>query len=90
MSIIDLLILLVIAAVCGSVGQSLAGVSRSGCLVSIVLGFIGAMLGTWLAHALGLPELLPVDGFPIIWSIIGSSLFVALLAFLRGPRGRFR
>jgi uncharacterized membrane protein YeaQ/YmgE (transglycosylase-associated protein family) len=89
-SIIDILILLVVAGVCGSLGQSIVGYSHGGCLVSIVLGFIGALLGTWLARLLALPDLFTVQiggqGFPIIWSIIGAALFVAVLSLLR--RGR--
>jgi uncharacterized membrane protein YeaQ/YmgE (transglycosylase-associated protein family) len=85
--IIQLLVLLLIAGVCGALGQAIGGYSHGGCLVSIALGFIGALLGTWLARALGLPELLaiPAGGmnFPIIWSIIGAALFVAVLGLIR-------
>lgn len=86
MTIIDLLILLLVAGICGSLGQAIAGYSRGGCLVSIALGFVGALLGMWLARVMGLPELFPVrigtTNFPIIWSIIGSTLFVAIVALL--------
>jgi uncharacterized membrane protein YeaQ/YmgE (transglycosylase-associated protein family) len=81
--LIQFLVLLLIAGVCGALGQAIVGYSHGGCLVSIALGFIGALLGTWLAGALGLPELivLPAGGmnFPIIWSIIGAALFVAII-----------
>jgi uncharacterized membrane protein YeaQ/YmgE (transglycosylase-associated protein family) len=91
MSITGLLLLLLIAGVCGSLAQGLTGYSRGGCLVSIVLGFVGAILGTWLAHAFGLHELLPIrignETFPIVWSIIGAALFVAVLQ-LFSPRQR--
>lgn len=90
MTLVDLLILLVIAGVCGSIGQALGGFTRGGCLVSIALGFIGALLGMWLAGLLGLPELFAVEiggkTFPIIWSIIGAALFVAVLGLLGGRR----
>ena len=92
MTLIDLLILLLVAGVCGALGQAISGFSRGGCLVSIALGFIGAILGMWLARQLGLPELLmlPVGGrsFPVVWSIIGSALFVAVISLItRGRRG---
>jgi uncharacterized membrane protein YeaQ/YmgE (transglycosylase-associated protein family) len=92
MSVVDLLILLLVAGVCGALGQAISGFSRGGCLVSIALGFIGALVGMWLARQLGLPELLmvPVGGrsFPVVWSIIGSALFVAVISlFTRGRRG---
>lgn len=83
MSIVALLILLLIAAVCGALGQAIAGSVRGGLLVSIVLGFIGALLGPWLARTLHLPEplMIHVGGqpFPILWSIIGAALFVAII-----------
>ena len=93
MSILEFLLLLVIAAVCGSIAQALSGFSRGGCLVSIALGFIGALLGTWLARLTGLPEIFAVTlgdtSFPIIWSIIGAALFSAVLAFIsRASRSR--
>jgi len=90
MDLISLLILLLIAGVCGALGQAIAGYSRGGCLVSIALGFIGALLGMWLASALRLPELFAIDvgstRFPIIWSIIGSALFVAILSLFTRRR----
>ncbi len=88
--LLQLLLLLLIAGVCGSLGQAIGGYSHGGCLVSIALGFIGALLGTWLAGALHLPELLaiPVGGmnFPIIWSIIGAALFVAIIGLITRSR----
>ena len=90
MTLLQLLLLLLIAGICGSLGQAIAGYSRGGCLVSIALGFIGALLGLWIARLLGLPELVPVviggTSFPIIWSIIGSALFVALITLLTRNR----
>ena len=90
MTLLDLLILLLIAGICGSLGQAIAGYSRGGCLVSIALGFVGAVLGMWLARAMGLPELFAIQigttNFPIVWSIIGSALFVAVIALLTRRR----
>ncbi|MBE7384079.1 MAG: hypothetical protein F6J95_022000 [Leptolyngbya sp. SIO1E4] len=91
MSLLDLLLLLLIAGVCGGLGQSIAGYSRAGCLGSIVLGFIGALLGVWIARQMALPTLFTINiggqvAFPIVWSIIGSTLFVAILGFLTRRR----
>jgi len=90
MSLVDLIILLIVAGVIGAIGQAIAGFSRGGCFVSIALGFVGAVIGVWLARNLGLPELFTVSiggtSFPIIWSIIGSALFVAVIGFF--SRGR--
>jgi uncharacterized membrane protein YeaQ/YmgE (transglycosylase-associated protein family) len=90
-TILEFLLLLLIAGICGSLAQGLTGYSHGGCLVSIALGFIGAILGTWLARQAGLPELFNVQlgdkTFPIIWSIIGAALFSAVLSLItRRPR----
>lgn len=90
MSLVDLLILLLVAGLCGSLGQAISGYSRGGCLVSIALGFIGAIIGMWVARQLHLPELFSVNiggtSFPVIWSIIGSALFVAVISLLTRRR----
>ena len=87
MTLIGLLVLLAIAAVCGAIGQSLAGYDLGGCLVSIVVGFIGAWIGLWLAAKMGLPELFTINiegkPFPILWAIIGSALFTLVMALIR-------
>ncbi|MBX3414169.1 MAG: hypothetical protein KF708_15885 [Pirellulales bacterium] len=84
---LQFLLLLVVAFVCGSIAQGLVGYSHGGCLVSIALGFIGALLGSWLAGMAGLPDLITIDvdgkQFPVIWSIIGGALFVAVLSVFR-------
>lgn len=85
-----LLLLIVIAAVCGAIGKAIAGDVRGGFIVSMVLGFIGALVGPWIAIQLKLKEPLTVmvDGhpFPILWSIIGAALFVALVHLFSGRR----
>lgn len=90
MSLEQLLILLVIAAICGAIGKAIAGSARGGLIVSIVLGFIGALLGPWLARAMKLPEpfMLSIGGhsYPVLWSIIGAALFVALIHLLSRRR----
>jgi uncharacterized membrane protein YeaQ/YmgE (transglycosylase-associated protein family) len=79
--------LLLIAAICGGIGQSIAGYNVGGCLVSIVVGFIGAYIGLWVAGKMGLPDFFTVNiegkPFPIIWAIIGSAIFTFFVALLR-------
>lgn len=86
MGLIEFLVLLLIAGICGSIGQSLAGYSRGGCLVSVAVGFIGALLGSWMSIQFDLPELFNIHigdtTFPILWSIIGSVLFVAVIGLI--------
>ncbi len=90
MTLIDFLVLLLVAGLCGALGQAISGFSRGGCLVSIALGFIGALVGLWLARSLGLPEIFAVQiggkSFPVVWSIIGAALFVAIIGLLTRRR----
>jgi uncharacterized membrane protein YeaQ/YmgE (transglycosylase-associated protein family) len=83
MSITSLILLVIIAAVCGAIGKAIAGSSRGGLIVSIALGFIGALLGPWVAGKLSLPEpfMITIGGhpFPVLWSIIGAALLVAVI-----------
>jgi uncharacterized membrane protein YeaQ/YmgE (transglycosylase-associated protein family) len=90
MTIVELLVLLLIAGICGAVGKAIVGSYPGGFLVSIGVGFVGALVGTWLARIIGLPELFAIHigttTFPIIWSIAGSALFVALISLIAGRR----
>ena len=83
LSLLGLLVLVLVAAVCGAIGRAIAGGTHGGFLVSVVVGFIGALLGTWIAREMRLPELFVVTidrhPFPVLWSIIGAALFVALV-----------
>ena len=87
MSLFGFLLLLLIAAICGGIGQSLAGYSLGGCLVSIVVGFIGAYIGIYIAEKMDWPRFfeVTVDGkpFPIIWAILGAAIFTFIIALLR-------
>ena len=90
MTLLEFLALLLVAGICGSLGQAISGFSRGGCLVSIALGFIGALVGMWIARQLGLPEPLPVvigsRAFPVVWSVVGSALFVAVIGLISRSR----
>lgn len=87
----NIILLLIIAAICGGIGQSIAGYSLGGCLITTVVGFIGALIGKWMAAKLGLTFILPIEingeTFPIIWSILGSALFAVTIGVItRGKR----
>jgi uncharacterized membrane protein YeaQ/YmgE (transglycosylase-associated protein family) len=92
MTILGFLLLLLIGAICGAIAEVLVGYSPGGLLASIGVGFLGALLGGWIASAIGLPEILAVRvetvTIPVLWSIVGAVLLLAVLAALR--RGRTR
>lgn len=90
MTLFEFVIYLVIAGVCGAIARSIAGGTGGGFIVSVLLGFLGAFVGTWIARMVHLPVLVVVDiaghPFPIIWSILGGFLLAALAHALVRPR----
>lgn len=88
MSLESFLILLLVTGICGAIGQAVTGNWSGGILGSIVIGFIGWLFGTWLAGRLGMGDLLPLYiggwSFPVLWSIIGSTLIGLLLNLFIG------
>ena len=81
---IRFLILLIIAAICGSIGAAIAGSKTRGCITSIILGFIGALIGNSLSQELNIPDFIYVGKIPVFWSIIGAALFVAIIGLISG------
>ncbi len=83
MSLTAIILLILIAAVCGAIGKAIAGSARGGLIVTTAIGFIGALLGPWFARWLKLPEPFMVNigghAFPVLWSIIGAAVFVAII-----------
>jgi LPXTG-motif cell wall-anchored protein len=57
-----------------------------------VVGFVGALIGLWLARELNLPEVLTIrigtQNFPIVWSIIGSALLLLVISLFTRRRRR--
>jgi uncharacterized membrane protein YeaQ/YmgE (transglycosylase-associated protein family) len=87
MTILGFLLLLLIGAICGAIAEVLVGYSPGGLLASIGVGFLGALLGGWIASAIGLPEILAVQvetvTIPILWAVLGAVILLAVLAALR-------
>ena len=87
MGAVEFLVLLVIAGLSGYVASTLMGARRINILVMVALGFIGALVGRYIAGFFGLPEPLPVNiggsSFPLVWSIGGSALVVAVVNMIR-------
>lgn len=90
MSLGEIIVYLVIALLCGLVGQLVAGRSVGGYIVTTVVGLIGALLGGFIARQLEAPEPFNVSvggrTIPILWAIIGASLVTLVVAWAQ--RGR--
>lgn len=84
------LFLLIVASVLGSIGAAIAGKREQGCLISIAVGFIGALIGRWLASLSGIddPFTFTLSGteIPVFFTVAGAALFVALINLLSGRR----
>jgi uncharacterized membrane protein YeaQ/YmgE (transglycosylase-associated protein family) len=94
MSLLGLLILLVVAGICGAIAELVVGFSPGGFVVSIVVGIIGAYLGTALAGYLNLPPFLTFQAggqtLDIMWAILGSILLLLIISLFRGAGRRRR
>jgi uncharacterized membrane protein YeaQ/YmgE (transglycosylase-associated protein family) len=87
-SLIGFLLLLVLALVVGIAAKAIMGFHRGGLIASIALGFIGGLVGIWIANATGLPTLLAFDvggmTFPVVWALIGTIVVIAIVSLFTG------
>ena len=87
MDLLQLSILLVIAGICAAIAQWVVGFSPGGFIISIILGVVGAYLGTSLAGILRVPPILPIHvgavSFDLLWAVCGSLLLLLLLYLIR-------
>lgn len=83
---ISFLMMLLVAAILGSIGAAIAGRRGNGCFINIATGFIGALLGRGLSNVFDVRDPLTITirdtTFPLMWTIAGSALFVAVITFL--------
>ncbi len=87
MSIVGFLLLLVVGAICGAIAELIVGFSPGGFFASAIVGFLGAVIGSWFAPRLGLPSVLAVhiEGFTIeiVWSVLGAIALLAVVLLVR-------
>jgi uncharacterized membrane protein YeaQ/YmgE (transglycosylase-associated protein family) len=78
MTLLEILLLIAMAAVLGLLSQRLLGYKLGGLVVSILLGFIGAFAGREVGHhfPLGIQFNLQIGdvSFPVFWSLVGALL----------------
>ncbi len=84
MDLLGLIVLLVVAAIAGAIGEMIAGGKvPGGWIGSIVAGLIGAWIGSMLL------QFGPVlGGIQVIPAIIGAALFVLVVKLLTGGMNR--
>ncbi len=86
-SVWNIILLVLVAGLVGAIAQAVAHHRRGGCLASIGIGFIGAVLGFWLASGLHLPNLFVINvggvAFPIVYALLGGLLLLLILRLFR-------
>ncbi len=86
-SVWNIILLVLVAGLVGAIAQAVAHHRRGGCLASIGIGFIGAVLGFWLASWLHLPNLFVINvggvAFPIVYALLGGLLLLLILRLFR-------
>ena len=90
MSLMETLILLAISGIVGALAEFVIGFSLGGIPGTMIVGVLGALIGSWLARLLHLPPILPIQvgrgNIELVWTTLGSLLLVMLLSALRARR----
>lgn len=86
-SVWNIVLLFAVAALCGLIAQAMVGHRHGGCLAAIGIGFVGAVLGIWIASLLHLPNLFSINvggsSFPIVYALLGGMFLILILRLLR-------
>jgi uncharacterized membrane protein YeaQ/YmgE (transglycosylase-associated protein family) len=83
---LDLLGWIILGLIAGSISGWFVGTrSVQGCLPTIVVGIVGAIVGGWLARQLGYDQL---SGFfsALVFAILGSIIVRIILRAIEGGR----
>jgi uncharacterized membrane protein YeaQ/YmgE (transglycosylase-associated protein family) len=87
MTLLGVLLLILLGAVCGVVAELIVGFSPGGFLASAAVGFVGAWVGAWLAGALHLPSMLVVNieghAIEVVWTVLGAILLLLVVSVVR-------
>ncbi len=80
---------IVVGIVIGALGRLFApGRQRISILVTIIVGILAALLGTWIASALGYEETDGIDWIEFIIQVVLAVIGVTIAARLLGSRAR--
>lgn len=88
MTVTGILTAIVIGAVIGLLARLiLPGRQPIGIIVTVLVGIVSALIGTWLANALGLPTATKgVDWIELLCQLVVAVIGVALASALMGRR----
>jgi uncharacterized membrane protein YeaQ/YmgE (transglycosylase-associated protein family) len=86
--LLTILIYFILSLFIGAIATLITGFSRTGCIVKIIIGFIGMLLGYILTTRFNLPDFFTIElasrNIPLLWSLICAILFVSIISIFRG------
>ena len=86
MWIVHFLLYLLVAGICGFLAGELTGAKRLHFVALVLLGLVGAYVGSWIAAFFHLPLIFAInvggDWFPVLWAIAGAALVVTVYGML--------
>ena len=90
MSLLHLIAYLIVAFLCGLLGQAIVRRSIGGLVITTFLGLVGGIVGSWLARELHLHEPLWISiggrPFAVVWTIVGAAVVTFLASLLLRTR----
>ncbi len=92
MTVLEFIVLLAMAAVLGILSQRVLGYKLGGLFVSIVLGFLGGLMGKLMYGWFHLPIHFNVQigdaSFPVVWCLLGALLVTFLFGLVARSASR--
>ena len=78
---------IVLGGIAGLIAKTIMpGKDPGGCIVTVIIGIVGALLGGFLATLLGFGGISGFDWRSLVIAVIGSFVLLAILRAVRGRR----
>ena len=79
---------IVVGAIIGALGRLVVrGKQNISILVTIIIGIVAALIGTWLAQIIGVEVTDGIDWIEILLQVALAAIFVIIYAIWAGKRG---
>lgn len=87
MGISGIISAIVIGAIIGALGRLFArGKQNISILVTILVGIVAALLGTWIADLLGVNDTNGIDWLELVFQIVLAAIGVSIVAGMGGRK----
>lgn len=74
---------IVLGLVAGFIGSKLVNKTGEGLILDIVLGIVGAIVGGWLFHLIGMSGVTGVNLYSLLVAVIGAIVFLLVYHAIR-------